>query len=667
MTRRPWQALGLGALVSLPALGQAPALSPRNASYTIEAALDPESRLLTGRQVVRWRNLQGKATRQLWFHLYWNAWRNDQSTWMREDRYRERRALEDPGPEDWGYLEIERARLGDYDLLPGGRFEAPDDANPEDRTVWVARLPAAVPPGGSVEIELDWRARVPAFFARTGVRGDYYFLAHWFPALGVFEAEGWNCHQFHASTEFFSDYGVYDVAITLPAEFVVGATGRAVATEPREAGSLTHRFRAEDVHTFAWTASPEYLEIEDRFEADGLPPVDLRLLLQPEHRDQAARHLAATRVALESYGRWYGPYPYGHLTVVDPAWGTDAGGMEYPTLFTAGTRVWNPPAGGQPEGVTIHEAGHQFWYGIVGNDEIEHAWLDEGINVFSDDRAFAAAYGEAALVHRFFAPPGLAAKEGFFPALLPGFSRGGRLYLDRLDAYRPHATSDLQRHESWRYDPASARRLSYNKTALWLGTLERRFGWEPLRAALATLFARGAFGHPAPEDFLAAARAAGGEALADAAASFLTDDDFDYAVQSAVSIPAAAEGLVEEDGELVLHAAEGEGEGALWRSEVVVRRHGSGSFPVDVLMVFEDDTELRQRWSGRTRWRRFSETRGAKLRYAAIDPEGELLLDLSPTNNSLLREPRSRLPAAKWTARWLVWFQDWLGRFAALA
>jgi hypothetical protein len=663
--RLAWLLAWVAALAAAPAAAEGPARSPRNANTTIEATLDPEARLVTARQVVTWRNLQERPAEELRFHLYWNAWRNDASTWMREDRYRERRALADPGPADWGYLEIESARLGGRDLTPDASFASPDDGNPHDRTVWVLPLPEPVPPGGEATVELAWLARVPSFFARTGVRGDFWFLAHWFPALGVFEADGWNCHQFHAATEFFSDYGVYDVTLTLPKRFVVGATGREIARRDNGDGTASWRFLAEDVHTFTWTASPDYLEVTDRFGVPGLPAVDLRLLLQPEHRAQAARHLAATKAALELYGRWYGPYPYGHVTIVDPAWGSDAGGMEYPTLFTAGTRLWNPAAGGEPEGVTIHEAGHQFWYGIVGNDELEHAWLDAGLNTFSEERAYAETYGEAAPVHRFLAPPWSGEREGFLPVVLPGFSRGGRVHLDRLDGYRPHADSDVQRRPSWTYDPRSGRRLTYNKTSLWLGTLERRFGWEALRGALAAFFARGAFRHPTPEDLLAAARETAGPELAEAIEGFLSDEDFDYAIQSAVSYPEDPAGLVEEDGKLVLGDAPEDPPGP-FRSEVVVRRHGSGTFPVDVVMVFEDGSELRRRWSGGARWRLFATTREAKLAWAAVDPEGELLLDLSPTNNSLLLEPRSALPAAKWAARWLAWFQDWLGRWAAL-
>src|SRR5262249_23639734 len=157
------------------------------------------------------------------------------------------------------------------------------------------------------------------------------------------EDDGWNCHQFHAATEFFSDYGVYDVSLTVPGGWIVGATGLERNRDDNTDGTTMHRFRAEDVHDFVWTTSPDFLERLARFEDPNLPPVEMRLLLQPEHADQADRHFEATRTTLRYYGEWYGAYPYGHITIVDPAWQSNTGGMEYPTLFTAGTRWWIAP------------------------------------------------------------------------------------------------------------------------------------------------------------------------------------------------------------------------------------------------------------------------------------------------------------------------------------
>jgi hypothetical protein len=654
-----------------PAAG--PPLSPRNASYSIDIRLDPAQRTLEGRQVVTWTNLRSRPTDELWFHLFWNAWRNSRSTWMVEDRLRNRserkRKIRE---EDWGYIEVLSTTLlpdeeGPMarDLTPTQRFASPDDGNPEDRTVLVVSLPEPVGPRDSVRVEMRWRAKVPRTFARTGYRGEFFFIAHGFPALGVFEEAGWNCHQFHAGTEFYSDYGVYDVSLTLPARFVVGATGREVGTRANPDGTVTHRFQQADVHTFAWTASPDYVVREARFEAPGLPAVDLRLLMQPEHLGQTERHLAAVRAALQHYGTWYGPYHYGHLTVVDPAWRSGAGGMEYPTLITCGTRWLNPPGGDSPESVTVHEAGHQFWYGIVGNNEFEHAWLDEGLNTFSTLRALDAVYPPRVLVRRYLRPP-RGEGEGFLPLRFPGIEIP-RLP-QRVAGYRALATADEPSRPSFRYFPSAHSALSYSKTALWLATLERRLGWPTLQRILSTFFQRHAFRHPTPEEFFAVAREVGGEDL-DAFFDEVhrSSEAFDYAVESVASVPAAPEGFTEREGRLEYREKReeedqdgDEGPGKLFRTEVVVRRLGGARFPVDVLLAFEDGHERRELWDGRERWKLIAVEHPARLSHAVVDPDRVLLMDLDPVNNGRLRKPRSRMPAVKWGAKWMIWLQDFL-------
>jgi hypothetical protein len=672
-----------------PAPGPAPApepapgaLSPENASYRIEVRLDPEAKLLAGSQVSTWRNTQDVPASELRFHLYWNAWRNTHSTWMREERLTG--DLPHDLPEDaWSWIEVDSIRLGGgggEDVTGEARFDAPDDGNPEDRTVLVVPLPAPVAPGGTVEVAMDWRSKFPRTFARTGFRGNFFQAAHWFPKLGVFQgADGWNCHQFHSNTEFFSDYGVYDVAITTPEAFVVGSTGLQVG-EPRltgegEDGAVTRRFHQADVHAFTWTASPDYRVATDRFEVPGLPPVDLRLLYQPEHEDQVARHLEATKHTLELYGTWYGPYPYPQLTVVDPAWESGAGGMEYPTLFTAGTRIFNPPGGGSPEGVTIHEAGHQFWYAIVGDNEFEDAWIDEGLNTFSTARAYEAAYGEEAFVQRYLRPPGTGWR-GFLPVLYPEVRSPRFIQGIRLDRYRHNATRDVPATPTFRYYPESHASITYSKTATWLMTLERYLGWDTLQEILATFFERWKFRHPTGDDFIAVAnevsRARRGVDLDWFFDQVYRDDvSFDYAIERADSFDAAPEGLVEEGGELTYHAGherdgsedEEEGEddaGKLYRTEVVARRIGEGVFPVEVLLVFEDGAEERRLWDGRYRWQLFVHEGPSKLRYAAVDPERTLLLDLDYTNNSRLRKDPGWLAPAKWASKWMIWLQDLL-------
>jgi hypothetical protein len=423
---------------------------------------------------------------------------------------------------------------------------------------------------------------------------------------------------------------------------------------------VTHHYYEADVHDFAWTAGAGYLVREARFDHPGLPPVELRLLIRPEYARFTERYFAAARAGLELFGSWYGPYPYGHLTIVDPAYGTDAGGMEYPTLITGGTRLFSPFGSDQPESVTMHETGHQFWYGLVGNDEFEHAWLDEGLNTFSTLRALPLAFGDRRYVRRYLPPVG--GGTGMFPLLLSDL-RVSR-FLERLNRYRRSARDEAPRTPSFLYHPAAAGDISYNKTALWLATLERHLGWDTLQAILSTFFERYSFAHPGPEDFFDVANEVSGQDLTWFFDQVFHDSvGFDYAIDSVATFPVKLEGFDEVDGELRLAEPEND-DTESYRSEVVVRRKGDGRFPVEVLLVFEDGSELREIWDGAERWKLFVEERPAKLDYAVVDPERVLLLDVDYTNNSRLRDRRDRLPAGKWASRWMLWLQDFLTTFA---
>ena len=676
--------------VELPTPGGVPEpleISPRNANYEIRVRLDPESKTLEGWQRLTWTNRREVPTAELVFHLYWNAWRNSESTWLRERSWSNRFTPKRPDRDDWGWQRPESVRLMSHsgaagpevvgsDLTDHARFEAPDDRNPHDRTVLVVPLPAPVAPGETVGLEMEWRSKIPRTFARTGFRGDYFFIAHWFPKLGVFEGPmGWANLQFHANTEFYSDYGSYDVEITVPSGFVVGATGRRTEEDEGD-GARTLRFVQEDVHGFAWTASPDFRVEERRFEEEGLPPVEVTFLYQPEHEHQVDRHLDATFAALKHYGTWYGPYPYDQLTVVDPVWGSGSAGMEYPTLFTCGTRLFNPFGGGSPEGVTIHEAGHQFWYGLVGNDEFEHAWIDEGLNTFSTARTYEEAYGERRLAVRYLQPPG-ARWEGFLARLVPSITYDRAVFGNRLHRYRPDARSDVPATPTWRYFPGTASNITYAKTSLWLHTLERHLGWEVLQEILSTFFHGYRFRHPEPEDFFAVANGVAekrtGERLEWFFDQVYRDNAvFDYAVTEVRSEPVRLEGWVVEEGSpeiggALVYRSGGEdedgGEGddePVIRSEALVQRLQDGVFPVDVLLVFEDGTEIRRHWNGEGTWKLFTHQGPSKLEHVVVDPERVLLLDVDVTNNSRRLEPASPLGAAKWASKWMIWLQDLL-------
>jgi len=627
-----------------------PPRSPRNASYTLTATLDPAGRSIEATGRISWRNVTSVPATELLLHLYWNAWRDPSSTWMSEQRLGRNADLLLRPPEDRGWIDVSRlTRIdadGRTDLTPGMRFIAPDDGNRDDRTLLEVPLDQPVAPGETIELDVAWSAGVPRTFARTGAIGDYFFIAQWFPKVAVLEESGWNARQFHAATEFFADFGVYDVRLTVPTGWVVGATGREVEQVDHPDGTTTHRYVQADVHDFAWTTSPDFVDQMDEFEELGLPRVTMRLLLQPEHRDQAGRHFEATRAALRYYGRWFGPYPYRQITVVDPVpivhgdtQGSGTGGMEYPTLFTAGTRWSAPLAGTQPESVTIHEAGHQFWYGIVATNEFDHAWMDEGLNTFSTARVLAEAMPDRFVaVNRYFG--GLLA----WPFDDVRWSR--EIDGNRLNAFRPVAGYDVPATPTWQYWPGTAGAITYNKTALWLATLERHLGWPTVQQILATHFSRGAFRHPTPDEFFAIANDVSGRDLTwffDQV--YRSNATFDYAVDHVQVVDS----------------------GDQFRSTAVVRRHGAGIFPIDVRFTFEDGSSTTERIDGQAVWQALTVTSTSRLATVEVDPDRVLLLDLDYTNNSWTAEPRAREAAGRWAWRWLTWVEELLLTYAFFA
>jgi hypothetical protein len=629
--------------------------APRIASYSIDARLDPATRSISATQELTWRNATANAAPTLQFHLYYNAWRNADSTWMRERTLAGDTDLARRAAGDWSRIDVSRVRVSraggePVDLTSRLRFIAPDDGNPEDRTVAEIPLDTPARPGDTLTIHMEWSARVPRPFARTGVIGRSYFIAQWFPKIGVLEDGGWNCHQFHSATEFFSDFGTYDVRLTVPTGWIVGATGTGRDRRDNADGTTTYRYYQEDVHDFAWTTSPDYVEHTDTFVHATLPPVRMRLLLQPEHRGQEQRHFDATRAALRLYGEWFGPYPYGHLTIVDPAWQSDAEGMEYPTLFTAGTRWLAPRATLEPEDVTVHEAGHQFWYGMVASNEFEHAWLDEGLTTFATSRVLAETYGPAFVERRYFG--------GFIPWVFRDLPLSREHETWAVARYRNAGRVDPQALPTWQYWPGSHWGTTYYKTALWLHTLERLLGWDTLQRVLSTFFDRWAFRHPRPEDFFAVANEVGGRDLTwffDQV--YRSDSTFDYGVDVFASDAIGASGASEP-------AAAGQaaltGAGTRYRTRVVVRRYAEGIFPVDVRLLLENGEEVRWTWDGRERWKLFEVEKTARARRVDVDPGHVLLLDLRRTNNTAVLEPNGPRAARKWSLVWLIWLQDHL-------
>ena len=418
----------------------------------------------------------------------------------------------------WGACDVTRIAIqGGADLTAAMEFVQPDDDNKDDQTVMRVPLPSPVPAGGSITLDIYFQSKLPQVFARSGHKDDFYMVGQWFPKIGVWEDGGWNCHQYHASSEFYADFGEFEVDITVPEGYVVGATGRRTGEKKNGDGTVTYTHAQDDVHDFAWTASPDFVEIRKPFTLDD-PPVrtEMILLIHKDHLALTDRYEESLRNGLTFYSRSYGAYPYPVVTLVDPPLNAlGAGGMEYPTLFTSmGSRYF--PAGLRlPEMVTIHEFGHGYWYGIVGSNEFEEAWLDEGINSYSEIKAMDKYYGADRSM------------LDFGPVRISDlvFARMSGAGVSRLD---PIIT------RSWEFfNGGSYAANVYQKAALTLLTLEGHLGEDVMGRVMKTYYERWKFKHPKSEDFFAVAEEVSGKELDWFFDQFFrSPDKLDYAVSA---------------------------------------------------------------------------------------------------------------------------------------
>ena len=609
-------------LASLTATGGASASDLREhaedvADYTLTATLDPVNHTVHGEGSLRWVNGSAAAVNEIWLHLYMNAFKNERSAWLRE-RVGGRGAQR---PTSWGFIDVRRFALGEVDLWKDAELHRPDD---EDETDVRVSLPRPVQPGERVTFAMSWDVQLPSIVERTGFDGSFHMVGQWFPKVARLEATrdgGWAHFPFHHLAEFYADFGTYDVTLDVPAGFVVGATGPLVSSAV-SGGRRRERHVQADIHDFAWTAWDRF---QERSEKVG--NVAVRALYPPGYEADAERELAAVRFALPSFGARYGDYPYDVLTLVHPPVRDDeAGGMEYPTLITTGGSWWQPSGAHVVELVTVHELGHEWFYGLLASDEMTSPFLDEGINAFAEADVLRERYGAGSLLDL------------------------GDLTVD--DAALDAVLGNLAEHDEKVAQPAFAfatgtdyARLVYQRTAAIFETLRRVYGDARFRDAMRAYTTRQRFGHPTTRDLLRAFSDALGPDVARTLAVALEEKGWvDYRVETVTSEPErAARGLFDRDGkrEAVSGAADpptSSGAPPMYEGSVLVGRRGTLRFPVVVEMTAESGEKRRVAWDGQADTVRLPYRSSSPLAAAEVDPGRDVLLDDDRGNNAAARE-----------------------------
>jgi hypothetical protein len=383
---------------------QAPAPGPRapgdssgywqqDVHYTVRAALDEPSGVMIAAGRIVYRNNSPDTLRAFYVHLYLNAFRPG-SRWSESERREGVQRFGDLPDPYHAFERLGRVNAGGVPVQPTYPF-APDS------TIAGFPLPRPLAPGDSLTVDLEWESRLSVIPRRQGRQGRRFDFVQWYPKVVVYDRFGWEIHPLYMAGEFYGEFATYDVSLDLPADQVAGATGVPVegdpgwaaaratpetpvtlqadwygsrpgagtlaAWGPAQAGRKRVRFFAEQVHDFALSLNPEYVYEEGRFGATVL-----RTLYLPQDRATWGGGLVIQRMArlMGWMDTLFGAYPWPQFTALHRV---EGGGTEFPMV------VMN---GGPSEGLIFHEGGHEYLYGILGNNEWKDGWLDEGFTSF---------------------------------------------------------------------------------------------------------------------------------------------------------------------------------------------------------------------------------------------------------------------------------------------
>ncbi len=636
-------------------------LSSRTASYDIDVQLDIKKKMIFADEKIHWLNSSTDTVRELQLHLYLNAFKNTQSTFMKEQGGASRGESTNKEDENvWGWQEITRFQdsFGN-DLLVKAEYIQPDDDNEEDQSVIRIPLKEGVLPGQRVTYDLSFEAKLPNLIARTGYDKNYYFLVHWFPKLGVYEYPGiryaekgqWNCHQFHASTEFYADFGVYNVNIAVPKGYTLAASGLLQGTEEKD--SLTiHKYRAEDVIDFAWTASPRMMEFHDKWK-----DVDLKVMANEEHIELVPRFFQATKNCLEYLDKHVGDYPYSNLTVVLPPFhGLGSSGMEYPTLVSGIGFKGLPDYIRIIEVITTHEVTHQYFMQMIATNEMEESWMDEGFTSYWESRIMDHYYGE---------------KTSNIEFLSFGYGGMQTHRLEYLGLSNPKVSENFR--FPWKFKHGGYHPLTYAKTCLWLKTLEGLVGFDHMNGIMKKYFEEWKFKHPCAKDFIAVVNNYVAENLSEEFPNGM-DWFFDQVLYSSelcdYNVGWISNNKDEKDYGVFENTTEwgieeGEGPEEIYTSKVVLFRKGEVIMPQEVLIHFDNGEEILEKWDGTDRSFEFEYKGTRQIEWAILDPQKKIYMDSNLNDNSYAVEI-DQSPIWKTISKFFFWVQNTMQTMSSL-
>ncbi len=472
--------------------------------YTINVTLNDKDNSLSGNQKIVYKNNSPETLQYIWFHIWPNAYKND-STALFQQLKNDATSRED-------LSNITRGYINKLNFKVDGKIaKTQPHSNPNNIDIIKILLPKPLKPGASTTITTNFYVKLPSYFSRSGYADGQFMIAQWYPKPAVFDKNGWHEFPYLSMGEYYSEYANYTVNITLPGTYVVGATGVLQSKdelaqykkigafnalnrteEPQlyrgNAAPKTLSYKAKNVPDFAWFAEKNIVIQYDTLQLTSGKKIDAFTYYKNNPGTIWNNSIDYAKDGTRFYSQKIGDYEYPTVQVFEGPKNNSSGGMEYPMI----TLITIPDADKEYlDGVIAHEIGHNWFMSMIGSNEREHSWQDEGLNTYYQFRYEAEKYRYNS-VFRDQMPPQI--KE------LPAneFQKATYSAFQQIPMESPIdlPAKDFKTSEEYGL-------IAYVKTALWMYQLEQMFGKDKIDTAFKDYFNTWKNKHPQPEDMKA--------------------------------------------------------------------------------------------------------------------------------------------------------------------
>jgi hypothetical protein len=461
--------------------------------YTIDVSLNDKEKTIEAFEKLVYTNNSPDTLHFIWFHLWPNAYKNDKTAFSDQ--------MLDLGNTNFYFSnENQRGYVNRLDFKVNGITSKTED-HPQYIDVIKLLLPTPLPPHEQITITTPFHEKLPYNFSRGGYDGETFQLTQWYPKPAVFDLSGWHPMPYLEQGEFYSEFGSFDVRITLPRNYAVAATGvlqneeekvwllqrshfewkpekkkvkskngtikkTTIRFPPSSSEMKTLRYRQDSVHDFAWFADKRFVVNNDTCLLASGRVVSVSSFYIRQESSAWDSSVAYAKEALHFYSKEIGEYPYQTATVVQ---GPESfgGGMEYPTIA-----VISPITSTlELDDVIAHEVGHNWFYGVLASNERDHPWMDEGINTFYEYKYVLSKSGS---------------------------NRPNELLLQTIAKHKQDQPVETT---SEKFNQLNYDAVGYHKTADWMLLLQKQLGETRFHNQMHAYFNEWKFKHPQPADF----------------------------------------------------------------------------------------------------------------------------------------------------------------------